>query len=303
MKLQYKEPMDNHHNHRESNIKTVIFLNVAFTIIEVIGGLYTNSLAILSDALHDFGDSLALITAWLGERLSQKPADQRKTYGYKRYSLLSAIFSATVLVTGSLFILSKTIPRIINPVHVDSLGMMGLAILGVLFNGLAFFRLKKGQSLNEKVLSWHLLEDVLGWVAIFIGSIIIQFWDNHYIDPIMTIGFTAFILWGVFKNLREAFNIILQGVPSVVDIESLKIGLLSIAGVDGVHDLHVWSLDGEINLLTAHVVIEKYEEPIINTTRKQIEKVIQKHKIQHSTIEFENKSYCSNNHDCTINQK
>lgn len=288
------------HNHKESNIKIVILLNVTFTIIELIGGLWTNSLAILSDALHDFGDSLALITSWLGERFSQKPADKKKTYGYKRYSLFSALFAATVLVTGSLFILGETLPRLNNPEHVDSTGMMGLAVLGIFFNGLAFFRLKKGQSLNEKVLSWHLMEDVLGWVVILIGSIIIYFWDNHYIDPIMTIGFTLFILWGVVKNIREAFNILLQGVPASIDIDELKKDICTIKGVEDIHDIHIWSLEGETHLMTAHIVIDAFDNIETKKIRSNIDQALTKFKIRHSTIEFELQSHCSTNHVCNL---
>lgn len=281
------------HNHpREKNIKIAVFLNVGFTIIEIIGGLWTNSLAILSDALHDLGDSIVLISSWILERKSTAPADQKRTFGYRRLSLVSALLSAIVLVGGSLFILSQAIPRLLNPEHVYAPGMIGLAIVGLIFNGIGFYRLKKGSSMNEKVLSWHLLDDVLGWSVILIGAIIIQFWDNHIIDPLMTIGFIAFTLWGVGKNIKETLNIFLQGVPSHIDAEKLKLDLLSIAEVAEVHDVHIWSLEGETDVFTGHIALTneglKDTESVKNLIRIQLKK----HHIEHSTIELESDILC-----------
>ncbi len=278
---------------REQNIKLAILLNVSFTVIEIIGGLWTNSLAILSDALHDFGDSVALITSWFAERKAKEPADTKMSFGYQRVSLFSSIFAGTVLVIGSLFILSQAIPRLINPEHVNAQGMMGLALIGIFFNGLAFFRLKKGMSLNEKVLSWHMLEDVLGWVIILIGSIIMLFWDNHLIDPIMTVGFTVFILWGVTKNLKEAGNILLEGVPKQININKVKQDLSSIKGVKGVHDIHIWSLEGETNIFTGHIVAEDIFLKKPDQLKKKIKQELKKHFIEHSTIELESEDCCS----------
>ncbi|MCP5468549.1 MAG: cation transporter [Deltaproteobacteria bacterium] len=280
------------HNQKVRNIKVATFLNISFTIIEIIGGLWTNSLAILSDALHDFGDSIALLTSWLAERMAQKPPDTKRTFGYKRLSLFSALFAALVLVAGSLFILSETIPRLLNPEHVNSRGMAGLAIVGIFFNSIGFLRLTKGASLNERVLSLHLLEDVLGWVVILIGSIIIEFWDNHLIDPIMTIGFTVFILWGVIKKLKETFNVLLQGVPSYINISEIKNALISLTGVSAVHDVHIWSLDGETNIFTAHIVLEKTIMGEAFELREKIKKILENFQIKHSTIEIETEASC-----------
>lgn len=294
--------MENHSHTREKNIKIAVFLNVAFTIIEIIGGLWTNSLAILSDALHDLGDSIALISSWILEKKAVAPADKKRTFGYSRLSLFSALLAATVLVGGSLFILSQTIPRLINPEHVYAPGMIVLAVIGLVFNGLGFFRLKKGTSMNEKVLSWHLLDDVLGWGVILIGAIIIQFWDNHIIDPLMTIGFTAFTLWGVGKNIKETFNIFLQGVPAHINVENIKGDLLCIAGIKGVHDVHVWSLEGETDVFTGHIVLANKLLKYTDQTRRQIKEVLSGHHIEHSTIELESENFCSGV-ECKIDEK
>ncbi|MBP6942754.1 MAG: cation transporter [Candidatus Buchananbacteria bacterium] len=288
----------NHSKHsdsssREKNITIAVCLNIAFTIIEIIGGLWTNSLAILSDALHDFGDSVALITSLILERKAQKNPDQKRTFGYKRLSLFSAFFAASVLVGGSLFILSQAIPRLLNPEHANAGGMIGLAVLGIIFNGIGFFRLKKGSSMNEKVLSWHLLEDVMGWGVILIGAVIMQFWDNHLIDPLLTIGFISFTLWGVSKNLKETFNIFLQGVPAHIDLEKVKQAILSVEGVKGVHDIHIWSIEGETDILTAHIVVDQPMIAEIDRVRDTIKKMLTNHHIEHSTLEVETDNSCT----------
>ena len=170
---------------REKRVRFAAFLNVAFTVLELVGGLWTNSLAILSDALHDFGDSIALLASWLFERGAKRSPDTSRTFGYQRLSLFSALFSASILIGGSIVIIFQAIPRFFNPETVNASGMVGIAVIGIIFNGAGFFLLKKGESLNEKVLSWHLLEDVLGWVGILVGGVIIYFWKFYLLDPIL----------------------------------------------------------------------------------------------------------------------
>ena len=278
---------------REKRVQIAALLNVGFTILEIVGGFWTNSLAILSDALHDFGDSVALLASWLFERGARKSPDTSRTFGYQRLSLFSALFSGMVLIGGSIVIISQAIPRVLNPENVNSTGMVGIALIGILFNGLGFFQLKKGESLNEKVLSLHLLEDVLGWVVILIGGILIHFWEIYLLDPIMTLGLTVFILYNVSKNLREAVNILLQGVPRHININEVKGDLLAIDGVTGVHDMHIWSLEGETDILTAHIVVDEERLKTPDQTRKAVKEVFRKHHIEHSTIELESKYFCS----------
>jgi cobalt-zinc-cadmium efflux system protein len=278
---------------RERSVELAALLNAGFTILEIVGGFWTNSLAILSDALHDFGDSTALLVSWLFERGARKSPDISRTFGYQRLSLFSALFSAIVLIGGSLVIISQAIPRILNPETVNSTGIVGIAIIGILFNGLGFFLLKKGESLNEKVLSWHLLEDVLGWVVILVGGIVIYFWDIYLLDPIMTLGLTVFILYNVSKNLKEAVNILLEGVPKHININEVKRDLSAISGVLGLHDIHIWSLEGETDILTAHIVVEEELLKHPDETRKAIKEVLRKHHIEHSTVELESRHFCS----------
>jgi cobalt-zinc-cadmium efflux system protein len=279
---------------REARVRFAAFLNFAFTIVELVGGLWTNSLAILSDALHDFGDSIALLFSWLFERGAKRSPDASRTFGYQRLSLFSALISASILIGGSIVIIVQAIPRFFNPEPVNAFGMLGIAIIGITFNSAGFFLLKKGESLNEKVLSWHLLEDVLGWITILIGGIIIYFWKFYLIDPIMTVGLTVFILYNVSKNLREAINILLQGVPMHINLEAVKADLKGIKGVIGMHDVHVWSMEGTTDIFTAHIVLD---DEALKEPPEQIKQIIKgtllKHHIEHSTIELESEGRCT----------
>ena len=278
---------------REKNVGFAAALNILFTVIEIIGGLLTNSLALLADALHDFVDSSALIIAWLAEKKAKQPATSKMTFGYRRLSLLSAGFTAIVLIAGSLLVLSQAIPRLINPEPVNAGGVILIAIIGVTINGLGYFRLKKGMSQNEKILSWHLMEDILGWIVLLTGSIIMKFWNKPVIDPIMTLGFTIFVLWGASKNAKETFNLLLEGVPKYIDIDKVKESILSVEGVRRVHDIHIWSLEGETDILTAHVVVENKYLQKPDNVKKVIKSELQKHHIEHSTLELEGEGVCS----------
>ena len=278
---------------REKRVRFAALLNAAFTVLELIGGLWTNSLAILSDALHDFGDSVALLVSWLFERGARRQPDASRTFGYQRLSLFSALFSASILIGGSIVIIFQAIPRFFNPELVNAFGMVGIAVIGIIFNGAGFFLLKKGESLNEKVLSWHLLEDVLGWVGILVGAVVIYFWKIYILDPIMTVALTAFILYNVTKSLREAINILMQGVPKHINLEAVKQDILAVKGVIGLHDIHIWSLEGETDVFTAHVVLDDVTLKSPEPTKQIIKETLKKHHIEHSTIELESKYHCS----------
>ena len=279
---------DQDHINTTSNIRVAFFLNLIFTIIEIVGGIFTNSLAILSDALHDLGDSLSLGLAWYFQHLSQKGRDKKYSYGYKRFSLLGALINSVVLLVGSIYIISISIPRIMEPETTKPDGMILLSILGIVVNGMAVLRLKKGTSQNEKVVALHLLEDVLGWTAVLIGSIIIYFTDWHQIDPILSLCIAAYILFNIYRNLKSAMDIILQAIPGNINSSKVESKLESIEHVLSIHDLHIWSLDGERNILTVHLVVEKSIDDetsmfIKEETRRRMHEL----GISHSTIEIE----------------
>jgi len=284
-----------HHNHHAphettdiSNLKTAFFLNFTFTIIEIIGGIFTNSVAILSDAIHDLGDSLSLGLAWYLQKLSKKGRNKTFTYGYKRFSLLGAIITSVVLVVGSVIMLYEAIPRLFQPEQAHIPGMIGIAILGVLANGAAVLRTRSGKSMNEKVVSWHLLEDVLGWVAVLLGAILMYFFDLPIIDPILSIGITLFILYNIVRQLIGVGRIILQAAPEKLDTDRIQEELEAVANIQDVHHTHLWSLDGEYNILTVHVKTDG-ETPVksLLPIKKQIRQTLHRMDVEHVTIEFE----------------
>lgn len=290
---------DHSHNHSEGNVKVAFFLNLAFTIIEVIGGLYTNSLAILSDALHDLGDSLSLGLSWYFQKLSKKGRTKKFSYGYKRFSLLGAIINSIVLVAGSIFILTKAIPQLFNPEETNVQGMLYLAILGIVVNGAAVLKLRKGESLNEKVVSLHLLEDVLGWVAVLIGSIIMMYVDAPFIDPLLSVLISIFVLYNVYRNLKKSLLVILQGIPEEVSIKEIREKLRTMSEVADVHDCHAWSMDGEYNILTIHLRLDKdYKLSEQAELKETVRSKLKDESINHITIEFEGQDEKCGLEDC-----
>ncbi len=293
---------DHHHHHHDDaeRIGTAFVLNLLFTIIELVGGFWTNSIAILSDALHDLGDSISLGAAWYFQRLSGRKRDARFSYGYKRFSVLGALITAVVLLLGSVFIILHAVPRLWAPEMPDARGMIWLAVLGVLFNGAAVWRLQSGKSLNAKVVSWHLLEDVLGWVAVLIGSIVMYFFDWPIIDPLLSIGITLYILYNVFKNLKSALKIFLQGIPGSFDTGEIVAELkLSFPEIHDIHDVHLWTMDGEMNVMTMHVVLAE-EKPLqaLSRLKQDIRNALDALHIHHLTLEFETKDERCELEDC-----
>lgn len=290
--MAHHHPHDHHgHSHHHSgsgNIRVAFFLNLVFTIVELIGGLMTNSMSILSDALHDLGDSLSIGLAWFLQKFSKKKSSRTFSYGYRRFSLLGAIINAIILTIGSIFILYNAIPRLFHPQPVNAYGMIWLAVLGIIVNGAAMFRLKKGISLNEEVLSLHLLEDVLGWVAVLIGSVIMYFYDVPVIDPLLSIGIALFLLYNVLKSLNKVTKVLLQGVPESINLENIHKIFKDYTHIQDVHDLHVWTMDGEYMVLTAHLVLRENKNVAeIGVMKTDLRKELKGEGIDHATLEFE----------------
>ncbi|MCF8223376.1 MAG: cation diffusion facilitator family transporter [Bacteroidales bacterium] len=270
------------------HISLAFFLNLVFTIIEIAGGLLTNSIAIISDALHDLGDTISLAAAWYLQKVSNRGSDKKYTYGYKRFSLLGAIIISVMLLVGSVFVIRESVSRIFAPDEVNAKGMMLLAVLGIIVNGIAVLRLRKGTTLNEKAVYIHMLEDVLGWIAVLIVSIIMIFVDAPVLDPLLSIGITIWVLFNVYKNLKKTFRILLQEAPRDIDIDKLENELLKTEGILSIHDLHLWSLDGENNILTMHAVLPgDTSDSFQNVIKTKIRSTCEDFGIRHATIEFE----------------
>lgn len=278
----------NDNSDSSSRIGWAFFLNVGFTIIEFIGGWLTNSTAIMADAVHDLGDSLSIGLAWLLNKVSDKSADESFSYGYQRFSLLAALMNGAVLVGGSIWVLNEAIPRLLNPQMPHAEGMIALAIFGVLVNGFAAYKLSGGRSLNERILNWHLLEDVFGWIAVLIVAIVLLFVDIPILDPLLSIGFTLFILVNVVKNLVSTVRVFLQATPDKAVRLKIISDLQALTYIDDVHHVHLWSLDGNSNVLTAHLTLNKPVNPLIQTRIKdEIAALLIPYDLSHTTIELE----------------
>ena len=286
-----------HHGNELGNIRLAFFLNIVFTVFEIIGGLWTNSLAIMADAIHDLGDSFALGSAWFLERLSMKKGDMLYSYGYHRFSLLGALITSAMLITGSLFILLKAIPRLIHPQIPYVPGMLAFAIIGIMVNGAAVLKLKGSAGMNAKMVAWHLLEDVLGWAAVLAVGIILFFKDMPVLDPLLSCLITFYVLFNVLKNLGKTLGIFMQGVPEGVDVMAIETGIRSLKHVTCTHHTHIWSLDGMHHVLTTHVVVDNNatKEDII-LIKERIRDLMLAHDMDHSTVEIE---YCGE--ECRIN--
>ncbi len=283
----------NHHHDftdedRSKNILSAFWLNTLFAIIEVVGGLYTNSVAILSDAVHDFGDSLSLGLAYYFHKKSKQKRDSNYSYGYRRFSLLGAIINSVVLTVSCVFILRESILRLFHPEQPDARGMVVLAVIGIAINGLALLRLKKGKSINERVISLHFIEDVLGWVAVLIGSVVMIFVDVPVLDPLLSIAIAVYILYNVFNNIRATLRILLQGRPENIDETDIRTRVLAVPGVKDMHDLHYWTLDGQYNILTLHVVVNGSPALIeAEKIKSEIKHTLQHNDVHHITLELE----------------
>lgn len=288
----HKHHHHHHHSHDgESNIGIAFLLNISFTIIELIGGYMTNSVAIISDAVHDFGDSISLGMAWYFQKISKREKTDKYTYGYKRFSLLGAIINSIVLVVGSIYIISEAVPRLFSPQETSAKGMFALAIVGIIINGAAVLKTRTGDSINERVVSLHMMEDVLGWAAVLIGSAIMHFTGLTIIDPILSIGIAGFVLFNVYGNIKDVLPILLQGTPEHIDLNHIVEHVMELGEVEEVHDIHIWSLDEEYNIMTIHVVLKDWlEEEKIVKLKSEIRSILEDEGVQHSTIEFESKS-------------
>ncbi len=278
------------HNHHASakNIKVAFFLNLSFTVLEIIGGFYVNSVSILSDALHDLGDSFSLGISWYLHNRSKKEADNKFTFGYSRFSILGALINSIILIAGSVFVVVAAVKRLIAPEQSDAQGMLIFAIIGIAVNGYAAFKLSSGKSLNERVVSWHLIEDVLGWVAVFIVSVVMMFTDAPYLDPALSLAITLFILYNVVKRLKETFVILLQGTPEGIDPEKIKMEILSVNNVISLHHMNIWSLEGENHVFTAHIklsTVTTFNQVL--ETKQKVKNVLKKYPFSHYTIEVE----------------
>lgn len=281
--------MGHNHSHKKvNNILLAFALNAGFAILEFFGGLYTNSVAIMSDALHDFGDSLALLFSYYADKLSKRGPDAKYTFGYKRFSLVSALINGGILLVGSIFVIKEAFERIGSPEVVKPEGMLYLAILGIAVNSFAAYRLSKDEGINVKMLMYHLLEDLLGWIAVLIVSIILFFKPWYFLDSVLSILISMIILRGVFKNILKIGKIFVQQFPEDFEKDKLINKIKEHEGVKDVHFLQGWSLDETTLNITLHVVVAgdmKMSEA--DKLRRGIEDLLKQLKVSLWTIQLE----------------
>ena len=268
----------------EKNILIAFILNLGFAIFEFFGGIFTNSVAIISDSVHDIGDALSIGISFFLERISKKKPNNKYTYGYVRYSVIGSLITTLILLVGSIFVIYNSVIRIINPVDINYDGMILFAVIGAVVNFLAAYFTKEGNSLNQKAVNLHMLEDVLGWIVVLFGAVVMKFTDIKILDPILSIFVSLFIFKHAFSNFKTVLDLFLEKTPKGISIEELKKHILTIKGVVDVHHIHIWSIDGYNNFATMHVVIESKNKKI----KEEVKNELKEHGIIHSTIELEN---------------
>ncbi len=285
---------DHHHVHHhdkhdtsEKRLFAVFLLNGLFTLIEFVGGYLTQSTAIMADAIHDLGDTLSIGSALVLNRLGSRASNANFTYGYRRLSLFGALLNAIILTIGCIWILGEALERFAQPIMPNATGMLYLALLGVIVNAAAAFRLRAGKTLNEKVLNWHLLEDMLGWVVVLIASIVLMFHELPWLDPALSVGFSLFILFNVSKLLWQTLKLFAQSVPDPDLAKHLRDTLMSIPAVGGIHHYHLWSLDGERHVASAHLEVASGAPEDYDAIKQLIADAVAPLGLFHTTFEIE----------------
>ena len=240
----------------ERNILIAFILNLLFSVFEFIGGIFTGSVAITSDAIHDIGDAASIGIAYFLEKKSKKQPDEKYTYGYARYSIIGGFITTLILLIGSVTMIYNAINRIIDPAEISYNGMIVFAVVGVIVNFCAAFFTREGDSLNQKAVNLHMLEDVLGWIVVLVGAVVMRFTNFALIDPIMSIGVSLYIFINAIKNLKDVADLFLEKTPHNIDVTEIKEHIEEIDGIIDVHHIHVWSLDMHNNFATMHIVTD-----------------------------------------------
>lgn len=267
------------------NILSAFFINLTFTVISLIGGWLTNSMAIISDSIHDLGCTLSIALAWVFERIAGRRPTRMFTFGYRRFTLLGAFINAFILLSGSSIVLYESIERLQNPEAVDAEGMLWFAILAILFKGLAVWRTWKGSNVNQRMVSLHLLGDCLGWVAVLLASIVLLFINVPLLDTILSICISIYILYNVVRNLIIAFRIVLEGTPLSIDYEGLRTDIAAIEGIVSVEGFRVWSMDNERHMAEITLTTTLADLQSVEQLKAGIRKKLESHHIVLSTIE------------------
>lgn len=283
----------------QKNILIAFILNLGFSIFEFFGGMLTGSVAIVSDAVHDLGDAASIGISWFLEKKSRKQPDDKYTYGYVRYSVIGSVITTLILLFGSVMVVYNAVKKIIEPTQINYNGMIVFAVVGVCVNLVAAFFTREGDSLNQRAVNLHMLEDVLGWIVVLVGAIIMRFTDFALIDPIMSMGVAAFIFVNAIQNLKEVIDLFLEKTPRGMDLNEIREHVTHIEGVLDVHHIHIWSIDGQNNYATMHIVTNA--EP--HGVKEAIREELQEHGIGHVTLELETEGEFCHEEQCRVEEQ
>lgn len=269
-------------------------LNASFSIIELIFGVLFNSSAVLADAVHDAGDAVAIgLSAYL-EGFSNRQEDSRYTLGYKRFSLLGAMITSIILITGSIFVLLENIPKLLNPEPVNHQGMLILGIVAIAINLLASLVVRGGKTQNEAILSLHFLEDILGWLAVIVVAIVLNFTDWYFLDPLLSLAISLFILSKALPRFWSNLKIFLAAVPEGIDLAHLEEEVGAVENVASVNQLNIWSMDGLENNAILHICIADWAD--YDPIKHRIRHLLEHHGIHNITIEIDVDPQCHQGH-------
>ena len=280
--------IDSHSHHKKAskNLAFVFFVNLTFNIIVIVGGLATNSMAILADCIHDMSDTISMLIAWILEHISQRNSSYKYSYGYQRFSILGAVITSMFVIVMAFFILSESIPRLFSPECVNANGMLIVAFFALIFKSISVHRLHGGETFNEKAIFYHLLGDIFEWIAIVILSIVLIFWsDVSYLDPFVSMGIAVWLIFNLGRTLIKSIQVLLQKTPDNFDVLEFKRHILAINGVDDVEDFHVWSLDGIDSVMSLKVKITF--DGNVSEIKKEIYNISNKYHIVDITIEVD----------------
>lgn len=269
----------------QRNILIAFLLNLAFAVFEFFGGLFTGSVAILSDALHDLGDAASIGISYFLERKSKKQPDETYTYGYGRFSVLGGLITTVILLVGSVIMIFHAVERLASPATIRYNGMILFAVVGLIVNSCAAFFTREGDSVNQRAVNLHMLEDVFGWAVVLAGATVMRFTELVWLDPVLSIGISLFIIFHALRTLKTVADLFLQKIPDGVSVAQIKARLEEIDGVENVHHIHLWSMDGQHPCATLHIVTDADPHAIKAAVREEL----CDHGISHVTIETETK--------------
>ena len=288
----------NSHNHDVSEIKGirlifVMLLNFIITAVEIVGGIYSGSLSLVSDALHNLSDGLSIIISYLAIKISGRQNDIKKTFGYKRASIMAALLNSSVLIGISLFLFKEAYTKFTNPQPINGSMIIWVALISLVANALGVILLQKGShgDMNIKSTYIHLLSDVLSSIGVVVGGILILFFKIYWVDPLLTVLISIYILKESLSILKDAINILMQSTPENIDINKIVEDLIKVEGINNIHHVHVWSLDENNMNFEGHIDL-KNDIPVslTNEINESVEHILAKHYgINHITIQFEYK--------------